>query len=138
RRVEDRWDYSLSRAMTVSRTEIIDAHRAAARETEQANSDVLAGWEWSTHLDNRTCRACISMHGRRFPLDQAGPEGHQNCRCARRPVPKSWRDLGINLPDTTPTREDREREVDDFLAGLSAEELQRILGQRGLAAYEAG
>ena len=36
---------SLSRMLTISRTEQLDAYRGAQRATEMANSDVLKGWE---------------------------------------------------------------------------------------------
>lgn len=101
----DAVNMGLDRALTIARTEMLDAHRAATAATDRAHRDVVAHWEWEATLDRRTCGACLSMHGRRFDLDEDGPDGHQQCRCARNPVTKSWRELGFDLdepPSITP------------------------------------
>ena len=135
RSLEDATDLQLSRAMTIARTETIDAHRAGGKAVETANTDVLDGWEWYCHADERTCPACVSMHGERFPTEQAGPEGHPNCRCGRIPVTKSWADLGFpGMRDPKPAGETRA----EIIAGMSDEDLRRMLGARGYAAYQAG
>lgn len=92
-------DMGLARALVIARTEMLDAYRETARHTETAHRDVLAGWEWDANLDTRTCAACIVMHGTVHPLDQSGPEGHPQCRCARVPVTKPWRELGFDIDE---------------------------------------
>lgn len=135
RALEDVTDLQLSRAMTIARTEQIDAHRTAARATEVANTDVLAGWEWVAHGDERLCPACLAMHGEQFPTEQPGPEGHPNCRCARVPVTKSWAELGFpGMREPKPAGETRS----DILEGMSDDELRRMLGARGYEAWKAG
>lgn len=135
RALEDASDLSLSRAMTIARTEQIDAHRAAGKATEDGNTDVLEGWEWICHADERLCPACLSMHGERFPTEQPGPEGHPNCRCGRVPVTKSWAELGFSgMRERKPAGESRE----DILADMSEEDLRRMLGARGYTAWKAG
>lgn len=94
-RSEMRFNGGLARATTIARTETLDAHRAGAAAGQQAHAGVLTGWVWSAHLTARSCPACISMNGREFPLTTPGPEGHQNCRCARVPKTRTWADLGI-------------------------------------------
>lgn len=98
-RVNGAFEGGLNRAMVIARTEMLDASRTAGFELDKANTDVLAGWEWACALDDRTCPACWSMHGRRFPLSQPGPEDHQQGRCARLPATLSWRELGFNIPE---------------------------------------
>lgn len=99
-------DMGIHRALVIARTEMLDAHRSAARHVEQAHADVLAGWEWDASLDARTCGACLVMHGTVHPLEQAGPEGHQQCRCARVPVTKPWREPGFDVDEPESTTVD--------------------------------
>lgn len=135
RALEDGSDLALSRAMTIARTEMIDAHRAAAQATQDANADVLAGWEWVAHGDERLCPACLSMHGTRHELSEPGPLGHPNCRCARVPVTKTWAELGFRgMRERKPAGESR----DDILNSLTDAQLRDMLGARGYAAWKAG
>jgi SPP1 gp7 family putative phage head morphogenesis protein len=93
--VEGAFAGGLTRAMTIARTELLDAYRAAARSQQDANRDVLAGWVWHAQLDDRTCLSCVARHGTLYSLDDPGPEDHQNGRCARMPKTKPWADLGF-------------------------------------------
>lgn len=135
RSLEDASDLALSRAMTIARTEQIDAHRTAAKAAEEANADVLAGWEWQAHADERLCPACLSMHGTRYDTDVPGPLGHPNCRCSRVPVTKTWAELGFpGMRERKPAGETRE----DILDGMSDEDMRQLLGARGYTAWKAG
>lgn len=124
----------LGRALTIARTEMLDAHRAAAALEDQANADLLAGWMWMATLSARTCPACWSMNGREFPLDQPGPEGHQNCRCTRVPRTKTWRELGFDVDEPTSLAPD----ADSVFQALSPVEQRGVLGGRGYDAWRAG
>ena len=93
-RVRTEFNGGLSRALTIARTEMLDAHRAAFHHTNQQTADVLAGWVWTTKLDSKTCPACIAMHGTLHTLDMPGPIGHPNCRCVGIPKTKTWAELG--------------------------------------------
>lgn len=95
KRIESTFNGGLTRAMNVARTEMLDAHRGAAHAQDQANADVLAAWEWHAALDRRTCPSCLAQHGRQHPVDVPGPYDHQQGRCARVPVTKSWAELGF-------------------------------------------
>lgn len=135
RGIEDQWNGGLARARTIASTEILDAHRLAAQRVEEANADVLAGWEWLTHADERTCRACISQHGTRHDVDESGPLGHPRCRCGRVPVTKSWEELGFpgmrEAKSRTPSRE-------ELVESLSEAQQREMLGDDGYAAWKAG
>lgn len=131
---EGHFNGGLSRALTIARTEILDAHRAAAQANQQANADVLDGWIWLTKLDARTCPACIGMSGSVHPLDESGPDGHQNCRCARMPKTKSWAEIGIDLDEPEPATPD----PGEWFAGLDDAEQRRILGAARYKAWAAG
>lgn len=133
-RAEGGFNGGLTRALTISRTESLDALRAGAKAAHDANADVLAGWIWTADLGRRTCPACWGMHGTEHPLDEPGPEGHQNCRCARVPQAKSWRDLGIDLDEPAGVLPDAGAEF----GALSSGEQQQILGPGRYAAWARG
>lgn len=132
---EGRFTGGLTRALTISRTEMLDAMRAAQYATDQVNAGVLAGWTWGAHLDSKTCGACIAMHGTEWALTDPGPEGHQNCRCARIPRTKTWAELGF------PGIEEPDLAFDDagaWFDGLTEPEQVGILGKRGYEQWKAG
>lgn len=54
-RVEGAFNGGLTRALTISRTEMLDAYRAAAAYTHRANADLVTAWQWYARLDSRTC-----------------------------------------------------------------------------------
>lgn len=137
RGIEDLWNGGLARATTLARTEMIDAHRAAAQHVEKQNTDVLDGWEWVAHLgkDKRTCRACLAMHGTLHPTSEFGPKGHPNCRCARVPKTKSWDELGI-----TGVRPPKSLTVDadEWFKKLPEAAQRDILTERGYVLWKQG
>lgn len=97
--VQGAFNGGLARALNISRTELMDGHRAAAMVAQNRHSDVLEGWQWLAARSRRTCPACWSRHGTKYALDVPGPDGHQQCRCARAPVTRSWASLGIKAPE---------------------------------------
>lgn len=135
RGIEDRFNGGLARANTIARTEILDVHRRAAQQVEEQNTDVLGGWEWHASLDPKTCRACIAMHGTRHETTEQGPEGHQNCRCARVPVTKTWEELGFKgITEPASLTKDAEQ----WFEGLSEDDQRQLLGDAGFDAWLAG
>lgn len=134
-RTERGFNGGLARALTIARTETLDAHRAAAALSQAAHSDVLAGWVWLASLNGRVCPACLSEHGTHHPLDEAGPLGHQNCRCSRMPVTKTWNDLGYPGIDEPPSLLP---DAKTWFDGLPETEQRGILGPSRLTAYQAG
>lgn len=133
---EGRFNGGLTRTLRIARTETLDAMRAAARLSDEANAAVLAGrWAWTASLSTRTCPACWSMHGQEFPLSQPGPEGHVNCRCARVPVTKTWADLGfIGIEEPPSLMPDAEAAFAELDPAVQLE----ILGRRRYEAWLAG
>lgn len=123
-RVEDRFNFGLSRSLTIARTESLDAYRNANSAFANANSDVLQGWQWFAELDDRTCVACVALHGEFFPLEEPGPDGHQNCRCTRLDVTRPWRELGFDVDEPASIFPSR----DDFIDGLDEDSRVRLFG----------
>lgn len=76
---------TLTRALTIARTETLRAYRESSRQTYQANRDVVQGWIWHAALGTRTCAFCWSMHGTLHRLDEP-MSTHPNCRCAMVPA----------------------------------------------------
>lgn len=134
RRTQGVFEGGSTRALVIARTETLDAHRAAAALSQQANADVLRGWAWQAELDSRTCPACFGMHGTEHPLADPGPLGHQQCRCSRLPLTKTWADLGFDI-DEAPSLLPNAQAVFDQLD--PAEQLA-VLGRRRYDAWADG
>jgi hypothetical protein len=133
-RVQGAFNGGLARALNIARTEILDAHRAAAEANHNANAAVLGAWMWLCSLSVRTCPSCLAKHGTTHPLSEPGPIDHQQGRCARMPVAKSWRDLGFDIPEPPSIVPDARAWFD----GLSRGEQLRIMGRGRLDAYLGG
>ncbi len=54
--LRDVLDVAYSKALTISRTEALNAYRGAALANYRANSDVVSMWEW--HADRKACDLC--------------------------------------------------------------------------------
>jgi hypothetical protein len=128
-RAEDLHNFGMNRALTIARTEVLDAHREAARVAQDANADVLAGWMWLAHLGPRTCRSCLAMHGQVFGLEVRGPDDHQQGRCSRCPVVRE--EDGSVDTSWVPSAE-------DHFMQLPREDQVAILGPKGYRAWAAG
>lgn len=134
RRTERRFNGGLTRALVISRTETLDAHREAARLGREPHADVLAGWRWVAELDARTCPSCWAQHGSLHPVEESGPDDHQQGRCAAVPVTKSWAELGFDVEEPPSLLPDAETVFDQ----LDADTQKAILGPARYAAWSAG
>lgn len=133
-RLEGQFNGGLARALNIARTEILDAHRAAAAASQEENSETLAGWVWTAKLDARTCPSCWAQHGQLHPLEEPGPLDHQSGRCARTPKTKSWKELGFDVPEPADWLPDAE----EAFAALSRADQLKIMGAVRLAALHRG
>ena len=95
RRTEQVFNGGRARALNIARTEMLDAHRAAATKARAANHDVIKGWRWHATLSARTCPSCLAQHGTFHKPDELGPLDHQQGRCTAVPVTKTWDELGV-------------------------------------------
>lgn len=71
---------SLSRSLTVARTEQLRSYREAGTANYVANKDVVQTVTRIAELDELTCIVCIDEHGTVRPIDEPF-ETHPNCRC---------------------------------------------------------
>lgn len=133
-RTEGAFNGGLTRALTIARTETISAHREATRLAHVANADVLAGWRWMCALSSRTCPACLAKNGELHSVEDPGPDGHPNCRCSRCPVPKSWRDLGIDLDEPASVFPDAKQWFSEQPESVQV----KIMGQQRLDLLRSG
>lgn len=134
KQVGSEFNGGLNRAMTIARTEMLDAHREASKAADKRNKEVLAEWEWNAKLDARTCPSCISKHGSRHPLDESGPLDHQCGRCARVPVTKTWKELGFDIKEPASATPNAEAWFDNLTPATQ----KAILGETRLQLLQNG
>ena len=109
-----------NRTLTIARTEIMRAQSLGSWNVYQnQNKDLMAGEPaWHTTADDRLCPWCLGRDGKTsaqikaLKLTARGKSDpfrgsatmplHPNCRCAWLPQLKSWKDLGIDIPDEAP------------------------------------
>lgn len=132
---EDAFNGGLSRALTISRTEVLDVYRSASNGIYAENSDVLQGWMWSAELDDGVCISCVVMDGAVFPIEDPGPNDHQNGRCESIPVTASWEDLGLAGMEEP---ESLYPDAQAWFDGLPEETKLEIAGPGRLEAYQSG
>lgn len=133
-RTEGAFNGGRNRALVIARTEMLDAHRAASREQDRANDDVLAGWQWVSSLDRRCCPSCWAKHGTTYSLEEPGPLDHQQGRCTGVPVTRSWADLGFDIDEPPSVLADGET----TFKGLPEADQLAIMGRGRLDALTSG
>ena len=75
-------------ARAAARTALMDGSQRIQEEVWDANSGVIAGWEFDATNDSRTCPRCFPLDGL-FSKEKAGIPStpiHPACRCRRLPV----------------------------------------------------
>lgn len=115
---------NLSRALTVSRTEMLRSHREATKRNYEANRDVVSGWIWTSAHQERTCPMCLAMDGTKHPLS-ARLDDHPNGRCTMRPIVRGAPEIKMETGT-----EWFERQPEDVQ--------RQVLGNAGLEAYQKG
>ena len=129
------FDGGMARALVIARTETLDAYRAAAAATHEANADVLSGWQWIATLSTRTCPSCIAQHGTKHPLSEPGPHDHHCGRCSRLPVTKTWAELGFPGIAEPPSAV---LDARVWFDGLSVADQRQVLGPARFGAWREG
>lgn len=133
-------------AEAVVRTAV--SHTAAYTRDQfyAANSDLIAATLWDSTLDTRTTEICQARSGLKYTLEGkpvghsvpylGGPgRAHWGCRSVGTPVTKSWRELGVDVDEFSPsTRASMDGQVPaglnykQWLAKQSAGRQDEVLG----------
>lgn len=98
RQLAEQFAVPLGRAMTIARTEQLNAYRTGTLLAWQQNSHLVKGWKWLSAMGRSKsppCVTCLRMHGRVFKLEQPMP-AHPNCRCTQVPITKTLEELGYS------------------------------------------
>ena len=102
-----------ARAEMIARTEMMRASTMGRSSIYEANSDLMAegGAEWLVAPDDRLCEWCERRDGMSQQEITEAPAGddpwendnepplHPNCRCTLVPRLKTWKELGVDIPD---------------------------------------
>jgi SPP1 gp7 family putative phage head morphogenesis protein len=137
RRLQQALGITKARALTISRTEILRAHREATRSTYLANPTYVDRWQWLSAMDERTCPMCWAMTGTIHDVEEVMGT-HPNCRCTQVPIAPLFATL---LPAAPLSELEREAPVpsgEHAFAALSPVEQERILGPAAYHEYAAG
>ena len=122
----------LTRALTISRTEINRSHREATRLNYAANSDVVKGYRRLASKDATTCMACIALDGTLYETNEP-LDSHPNCRCTMVPETLTYQDLGLDIPE-----EPRPPSGQDWFNGQSKSTQEGMMGAKTFAAFQQG
>ncbi len=88
---------------TLTRSAITHVANGSRESLYAENAEVIKGAQWVATLDSATCPTCAGLDGQVFePGNGTRPPAHHQCRCTTIPVLKSWRELGIKLPELPP------------------------------------
>lgn len=79
----------LTDAARFARTAQLWAYREASRANYVANEKYLGGWIWCSALSDRTCVACLAMHGTEHPTWERLND-HHNGRCRQLPIVRGY------------------------------------------------
>lgn len=112
-----------SNAESLLRSVQLDSYRTASNMQMMANESVLEGHMRIAVLDDRTCMACIALHGTMLGLNEKVLD-HRMGRCTSIPIVRN--------------RPVRIQSGEDWLTSQSSERQQRIMGQAAYNAYNAG
>ncbi len=105
-----------NRATTIARTEIMRAQNLGKFAVYGENSDLVEGdparaWIWVVTPDDRLCPWCLRREGKTPAQIEKLPQGrdpwkkstelplHPHCRCTSYPKLRSFRSLGIDMPE---------------------------------------
>ena len=88
-------------AAAMVRTAVSHTANFTRNEFYKQNDDLVKGIKWISTLDGKTSAVCRARDGEIYPVDSGPrPPAHWNCRSSTTPVIRSFRELGIDLPES--------------------------------------
>lgn len=145
-RLRDQMTIGKRNAEALVRTAVHTVSSSARELMYEQNKEVLKGKLYVAVLDNRTSIQCIAYDGAVYDMQNKPINGtklpyrdlpaHWNCRSMYIPVLKTFKELGVNLPDMPKsTRSSMDGQVPEdttfktFLEGKSKEFQNEVLGK---------
>lgn len=142
-------------ARTLVHSSVLTAANRARLETFRRNARLLKGVRWLSTLDGHVCKQCAALDGQAWNLDGEKlkgtrvdfmlPPAHWNCRCIASPIPKTFKDIGLDIPE--PDAGERASSMgpvhgsttfNDFLKRQSTAFVERTLGKKRAELFQAG
>jgi SPP1 gp7 family putative phage head morphogenesis protein len=138
--------FTRTEATRIVRTSVNHTVTQAREKTYEENNDIVKGVLWVSTLDDRTSPTCIVLDGKEFGLDEGPrPPAHPNCRSSTSPILRSYRELGLDLPDVPrSTRASMDGQVPaattypEWLRRQSVATQNEVLGKRLATEWRAG
>lgn len=127
-------DTAKRNAASLVQTAVQSVANDARRETFKSNDDIVKGIQQVSTLDSHTSVTCVAYSGCQWDLDYKpiGPKNkqlpfnggcprHFNCRSTEIPITKTFKELGINIPEpkgTTRASDEGQISVDTTFEGF--------------------
>lgn len=143
-------------ARALVHSSVLSAANQARLATFRKNARLLKGVKWLSTLDGHVCLRCAALDGAAWNLDGEKlpgttvqfqlPPAHFGCRCVASPVPKTFKDIGLNIPEPANAGQRASSEgpiagdttFDQFLKRQSPEFIAATLGKRRAELFSAG
>lgn len=106
-------DVARRNASTLTHDAVMQISNDARMATYKENSDIVKGLRQLSTLDSRTSSVCVAYSGAQWDLDgkpingttlpfNSGCPRHPNCRSVLVPITKTYKELGIDIPEKDP------------------------------------
>lgn len=143
-------------ARALVHSSVMTAANQARLATFRKNSRIIKGVRWLATLDGHTCARCAALDHAEWNLDGEpmgkttvqfmAPPIHWNDRCILTPIPKTFKDIGLNIPEPTDigTRASSDGPVKAdttfgaFLKRQSPAFIEQTLGKKRADLFRAG
>jgi len=100
---EEGLNRTYSEVENLVRTAVNGVASSARELVYRENADLIKAVRWVSTLDGRTSAVCRSRDGKIYPLGHGPrPPAHRRCRSTTVPVLKTWRELGLDIPEIGP------------------------------------